>query len=248
FPKGFDDVSQFVEGLTERLQLPRHRVVIIPGNHDVNRKACEAYFNDCDANEDEPKAPFWPKWRHYVQFFSRFYRDCLDITYTEAEPWTMFPMPEIKLVVAGLNSTLRESHRETDHYGHLGKAQLRWFVDKLATYKQQGWFRIVALHHNIRHGPVADDEHLRDADDLQRLLGPSINLILHGHTHDGKLAWLTPQIPILSTGSAAIIQKARPEEIPNQYQIIQLWGDRFKRWARAFDPQRKMWIEDRRAS
>lgn len=95
---------------------------------------------------------------------------------------------------------------------------------------------------------MADDENLRDADDLQRLLGPSVNLILHGHTHDGKLEWLTPQIPIFSTGSAAVVQKARPEEIPNQYQIIQLWGDRFKRWARAFEPRRKMWIGDNRAS
>ena len=40
------------------------------------------------------------------------------------------------------------------------------------------------------------------------------NLILHGHTHDGQLDWLTPTIPILSTGSAAVVQKARPEEIP----------------------------------
>jgi hypothetical protein len=143
---------------------------------------------------------------------------------------------------------MRESHQAEDHYGYLGEAQLRWFADKLAPYGQEGWLRIAALHHNIRRGPVADDENLRDADDLQRLLGPSVNLILHGHTHDGKLDWLTPKVPILSTGSAAVMQQARPEEIPNQYQIIELWGDRFKRWARAFEPRRKMWIGDTRAS
>jgi hypothetical protein len=157
-------------------------------------------------------------------------------------------MPELKLVVAGLNSTMRESHRDEDHYGYLGEAQLRWFADKLAPYRQEGWLRIAALHHNSRRGPVADDENLRDAEDLQRWLGPSVNLILHGHTHDGRLDWLTPTIPILSTGSAAVVQNARPEEIPNQYQIIQIWRDRCKRWARAFEPRRKRWIGDNRAA
>lgn len=177
-PKEFQDVLQFVEGLTELLSLPRRHVVMLPGNHDINRKACEAYFNDREADEEQPVSPFWPQWRAYVRCFYHFYRDCPEITFTEAEPWTLFPMPELRLVVAGLNSTMRESHRDADHYGYLGEAQLRWFAEKLAHYRQQDWLRIAALHHNIRRGPVADDENLRDVDDLQRLLGPEINLMV----------------------------------------------------------------------
>src|SRR5215471_855316 len=247
-PREFDDVLQFAEGLTQLLNLPRHRVVLIPGNHDINRAACEAYFKNCEAEEEKPVPPFWPKWRFYERCFSRFYHDCPDVKFMETEPWTLFPMPDLKLVVAGLNSTMRESHRDDDHYGYLGEAQLRWFADALAPYQQQGWVRIAALHHNIRRGPVADDENLRDTEDLKRLLGPEINLILHGHTHDGKLDWLTPTLPILSTGSAAVTQAARPEEIPNQYQIVQLWRDHLTRWTRAFDPRSKRWIGDTRAT
>ena len=128
----------FVEGLIQLLKLPQNRVVMIPGNHDINRKACEAYFNNCEADGEKPVAPFWPKWRHYAQLFHRFYRDCPDIAFTETEPWTLFAMPELKLVVAGLNSTIRESHQAEDHYGYLGEAQLRWFADKLAPYRQEG--------------------------------------------------------------------------------------------------------------
>lgn len=244
----FDDVLHFAEGLTQHLQLPRQHVVLIPGNHDINRAACEAYFKNCEAEEDQPVAPFWPKWRFYERCFRRFYADCPEVTFTETAPWTLFPMPELKLVIAGLNSTMRESHRQEDHYGYLGEAQLRWFADNLAPYRQQGWLRLAALHHNIRRGPVADDENLHDVGDLQRLLGPEINLILHGHTHDGKFDWLTPAIPILSAGSAAVQQAQRPEEIPNQYQIVQIWRDRVKRWTRAFDPRSKRWIGDTRAS
>ena len=44
----FDDVSHFIEKLTDFLGLSRRRVVIVPGNHDINRKKCEAYFLNCE--------------------------------------------------------------------------------------------------------------------------------------------------------------------------------------------------------
>src|SRR5207302_1782048 len=117
--------------------------------------------------------------------------------------------------------------------------QLRWFADKLEPFRQRGWLRLGVVHHNFRRGATSDDENLRDADDLGRLLGPLLNLLLHGHTHNGKLDWVHPRLPILATGSAALTQEVRPEEIPNQYQVIQVWADRIGRWTRAYDPGRK---------
>jgi hypothetical protein len=59
---------------------------------------------------------------------------------------------------------------------------------------------------------------------------------------------LNRDIPILATGSAALIGNARPVEIPNQYQIIEIRPDRFKRWTRGYAPDRKAWIGDTRGS
>lgn len=57
--KEFDDARIFLEQLTDFLGLPdRRRVVIIPGNHDINRKHCLAYFAQCDAEETLPNPPF----------------------------------------------------------------------------------------------------------------------------------------------------------------------------------------------
>lgn len=83
---------------------------------------------------------------------------------------------------------------------------------------------------------------------MTRILGDSINLVLHGHTHDGKLYWLTQTVPILSTGSAAVVAPARPEEVPNQYQWIRIWPDPFLRWTRQYAANEKRWIGDNRAS
>ena len=244
----FDDVLKFAIGLSERLSIPRRHFVTIPGNHDINRKLCEAYFNTCEAEDAEPKKPYWDMWRFYNKFFQGFYQEETDSHFTEAEPWTLFEMPDLKIVVAGLNSTIQESHRDEDHYGWLGEEQLRWFAKRLGDYQQSGWFRIAALHHNLRRGPVNDDENLRDLEDFEKYLGGKVNLIVHGHTHDGKADWSINKVPILATGSAAVKAEQRPEEIPNQYQIIQLWPDRYQRWARCYFPKKNTWGGDNRAS
>lgn len=242
-----EDVLRFTRSLAEALALPPERLVIIPGNHDINRSLCEAYFAQCKGEEIEPRPPYWDKWKHFVWLFRELYGLGARVELNERTPWSLFEIDELKVVVAGLNTTMVESHRDEDHYGHLGEAQLRWFEDRLAAYQQRGWLRIAALHHNVRRGPVRDDENLRDADDFTRILGGKINLILHGHTHDGKLDWLTPEVPILSTGSAAVVLTARPEEVPNQYQMIRVHADHIEHWTRAYAPDRKRWIGDTRA-
>ena len=218
----FDQVVQFLAALTEAVELPRRHVALVPGNHDVNRKACAGYFQDQEADECEPVAPYWPKWRHFAAAFEQFYEGVDGVSFTPDEPYTLFEMPNLKVVVAGLNSTMAESHLDSDHYGWVGEHQLRWFAGRLARYRDRGWLRLAAVHHNAVRGAVADDENLRDAADLDRWLGQPglVNLLLHGHTHDGRLHRLSSGLLALSTGSAAVTAEALPQEVPNQYQLL----------------------------
>ncbi len=39
----FEQVVRFLSELTEAVELPRRHVALVPGNHDINRNACEAY-------------------------------------------------------------------------------------------------------------------------------------------------------------------------------------------------------------
>ncbi|HET9253640.1 MAG TPA: metallophosphoesterase [Pseudonocardiaceae bacterium] len=141
----FDQVVEFLAALAEAVALPRRHVALVPGNHDVNRMACAAYFGDQEADECEPVAPYWPKWRHFADAFERFYEGVEGVSFTPDEPWTLFEMPDLNVVVAGLNSTMAESHREEDHYGWVREHQLRWFADRLARYRDQGWLRLGAV-------------------------------------------------------------------------------------------------------
>ena len=103
------------------------------------------------------------------------------------------------------------------------------------------------VHHNVVRGATGDDENLRDADDLKRILGGSLDLLLHGHTHNGRLEQLG-RLPVLSTGSAALKAEQRPAEVPNQYQCLRLSAAGIDRWTRRYDPGDKRWIGDTRCS
>ncbi|HEX2091207.1 MAG TPA: pentapeptide repeat-containing protein, partial [Longimicrobiaceae bacterium] len=244
----FEDALAFLRGVSERLAISRRNVVIVPGNHDLNRKLCEAYFAEREGNDEKPLPPYWPKWKHYHWMFQEFYGEEKGIGFTIEEPWSFWELDEFNLVVAGLNSTMVESHKDGTHYGWVGEKQLRRFAERLGPFQERGWLRLGVVHHNVQRGAVEDDENLRDADDLQRILAPSLNLLLHGHTHNGQVGWLGPTLPVLSTGSAALKADVRPAEVPNQYQAIRIWPDRIERWTRRYDPEQKRWIGDTRCS
>ena len=256
-PKEYDDVLRFCEGVQAHLGLGRDRILVIPGNHDINRPLCSAYFSEREGLDERPVEPYWPKWRPYVYFFGKLYAQVERYEFKETAPYTWFELPELRVVVAGLNSTMRESHKEKDpadpasifgHYGYLGEKQLEHFGRKLDEAAAKGWLRIGLVHHNAVRGAEDDDENLRDADLLQDRLAETLNLLLHGHTHRGSLAWLGRDLPVISTGSAAVKAAQRPEEVPNQYQIVQIHPGGLRRWARQYTPKERKWIGDTRVS
>src|SRR5262249_58256640 len=101
------------------------------------------------------------------------------------------------------------------------------------------------------------DETLQDAEALDRILGHNapgypagtgaLPLLLHGHTHDGRVHRLPSGLLALSTGSAAVTPEARPTEVPNQYQMFRLRPDGVTRFARAYLADQKRWTGDNRA-
>ncbi|HEY6178110.1 MAG TPA: pentapeptide repeat-containing protein [Kofleriaceae bacterium] len=251
----FEQVAVFSEGLRKHLKLEPERLLVIPGNHDINRKLCASYFLHCEGRGKVPKPPYWPKWEPFVDLFARLYRDVDRYRFTELEPWTLFEIPSLRVVLAGLNSTMIESHRDSDHYGHVSKEQLRWFDTRLAEYEHRGWLRIGLVHHNAVRRAGTDDENLKDADDLREILGDRLHLLLHGHTHQGRVEMLGPSLPVLSTGSAAVNRDQRPGplpdqpgETPNQYQLLRLTRTGLWHAAREYTYERKRWIGDTRVS
>lgn len=195
---------RFLGLLAESLRLPRERIVLLPGDRDVSRDACLAYFSDCLAEEREPEPPFRPKWRLFASAWRDFYGDTPAV-FSEVLPWSLFPFPRLRVVVAALNSTQAESHRAEDHHGLAGEEQLRWFHEALEPFQRDGWLRIAAVHHSLAGAAASEVERLNDADLLRRRLGDRVHLVLHGHAHGPGLRRLTP-------GGAVVLAAGGPDE------------------------------------
>jgi WD40 repeat protein/3',5'-cyclic AMP phosphodiesterase CpdA len=232
----FDQAVAFVTGLRAALGLEASRTVIIPGAHDVTRRACEAYFASCEADDVPPRPPYWPKWRHFSRAFDEFYRGLDTVVFDRLAPWTLFAVPDLRMVLAGLNSTIAESHRHEDHYGWIGEAQAAWFAERLRSYEEAGWLRVGV----VRHAPTqsGQEDHpsvLRDTATLDRLLGRRLNLLLHGPGHSADIRTLDSglltvpaswsgqyQLLVIDPGSltVAAAEAAGPERTPVAWHAV----------------------------
>ncbi|MFF4660137.1 TIR domain-containing protein [Streptomyces sp. NPDC001381] len=235
-PREFDQALAFLTGLRALLGLEAHRVALVPGGHDVNQAACRAYFSTCEADEMPPRPPYWPKWRHFARVFQELYQG-LDAVFDSDQPWTLFPVPELHTVVAGLNSSMAYSHRPDDQYGMVGPEQAAWFAQALRPYEEEGWLRIGALRHapgtarpGVPHGAAQDGSGpLRDTEVLARLTAPRLHLLLHGPAGPGgrpALATASGELPLLgATG-------------PARHQLLRIGRDGLATWPRPGEPRR----------
>ena len=239
----YEQARAFSDEICNAVLLEPDRIVVVPGNHDVSWNLCEAVFAEWADEHDEepPPPPYARKWKHYRDFVSALHGPT---AFTEDQPYRLHRFDDLRVIVAAMNSTIRESHEQ--HYGFCGRDQLRWFADQLSG--ADGYLRIGVLHHNARRRAQADNENLRDEDDLTEILNGHLDLLLHGHTHEGKEDRLADGTLILATGSSAVNADWRPAEVPNQYQVLRIQPGQLTRWARQWDNHRRRWIADTRAS
>jgi len=211
----------FLGELAEAAEIPRRHVAIVPGNHDVNRKACAAYFSMEEAREKEPVFPYYAKWQQYADALTRFYGSPGDsISFTPVTPFMLFEMPDLNVVVAGLNSTINDSHLEPDHHGFLGRPQLDWFAGKLGEYRRRGWLRVAAVH----------DGAPKDSAYLDRRLGAAglAHLLLHDGTPGPRPGHLPSGVIALSTGAA-------------RYQLVTVRPGSVSRYVRRYQAYEPDW-------
>ncbi len=248
--KEYNDAFAFLARLCDHYSLPHSRCVVIPGNHDINRKLCSAYFDECDGNGEKPVFPWFPKWKPFKTAFDKFYEGMSGIAFSESEPWSLFVNEDLRVVVAGLNSTMDEGHDaavngadrpDKGHHGLCTEPQLQWFKERLADDRFDGWLRIGAVHHNAIRGCRQDDENLRDADLLGGILGEHLHVLLHGHTHEAKADMLAAKVRVYSTGSASLKTSSEtapvPTDIPNQYQALRFERATITRYCRQYAPR-----------
>ncbi len=211
-PREVDDALAFLTGLRILLGLEPDRLIVVPGNHDVSKKACESYFLRCESRDRLPQPPYFEKLEQFERLFGELYQGLDHLVFDAGQPWTLFPIPDLRVVVAGLNSTIATTHRPEDDYGSVGRTQVAWFSEQLRAFEARGWLRLGVVRHDPMPGDGAartDPALLRDASTVSRLLGYRLNLLVHGPgpggVHADLLGGVLPVLPAATPGGAELV-------------------------------------------
>lgn len=219
----FKLAETFLEGLIKHKEIPKERIVIVPGNHDVNWDLCAAARLWAKGRGTEFKPPYFEKFENFEVFFNNFFAGSYEFT---PKLYQVYNYQQYGLIITGFNSCFMES--EKDHYGWIGLDQVQNICiecDKIASASKL--LRIAVMHHNFKRLSEEDSENLRDADNIRPTLEKGgFRIIMHGHKHFQDLIGLRNLITnfehvIISTGSTGL-DRLPIEGVPSQYQLIKI--------------------------
>lgn len=176
-----------LDGLTTRLGLPRERVVILPGNHDVDRTAIDRVHEaglralltipeEVNRIQDAPDALAVAAARleAFDTFRADFYDGCVELEARGLAWLTRFEVEGHSIGVAAMNSSWRCSGDDDHGRLLLGERQLFAALDGIDACD----VRIAAFHHPLSWlAPW-------DADVVRRELEKRLTIVLTGHEHE----------------------------------------------------------------
>jgi 3',5'-cyclic AMP phosphodiesterase CpdA len=142
---------------------------------------------------------------------------------------TQFPYVRMRRTVAmiGLNSGRPQNFFSAA--GTVGEQQLRDLKHILVMLGQQGFYRVVMIHHPPLPGLAKTRKALTDAAQLkQMLIEEGCELVLHGHNHRFMLNWLETKsghTPVVGAPSASLHGDKKHDPAGwNSYHIRRMQG------------------------
>lgn len=236
--KEYDAAFAMVDGLVKRFGLDATRVVVVPGNHDVNwelsRKAYPFVYQadlpkpvpaDCCIPAGEVGAllrddkPYRERFAPFnTQFYRRVYRG-QDYPPEYADQALFVERPEDRILFLGLNSCWQLDHhfrsRASIHAPALARA-----LDRLHDGCYDGWLKIAVWHHPVTGKEAMNDEF------MQLLAVHGFQVGMHGHIHEAIEVFHKYDdrrgVRLIGAGTFGAPAKEQVTGIPLQYNLLTL--------------------------
>ena len=223
-------VEHFFEPLLKITGLPKDRLFIIPGNHDVDWSKMESFEIDGMRGllKDQDKVnqflsdgglgreAAFRKFQGFEKFFNNFYEGKLKFNHENFFFTKVLDFGDKKIGILGLNSAwmsgvVADKAGEVFDKGNLLIGE--WQIAKAIENVTETDLRIVLLHH-----PIA---YLHDMDSVSaRRLLSDCDILLHGHLHQNSQSRITPLSGDLTTFASGAIYQVR--SFPNSYHFAEI--------------------------
>lgn len=232
----YDQAKKFVSTLLDGLKVGTDRLVIVPGNHDVNWKLSGYQLSH--------------RFDAYLGFIAELYGERFKTVYPFVD-WdfrinsprplshqilSVHKNPEHEIVFVGFNSCVVEDHQR--HFGAIGQEQIKLAEKQLADISPS-WVRVAVLHHHVlplesrlsegKEGTEMDGTLVRDYSLVERAFhSMGFDLVLHGHKHEPgiRVSRLVPDgeksLIVCGAGSAGVEKDELPPDCGNHFAIYRI--------------------------
>lgn len=177
----YDCADSFLKQIMHELNIPKDRLLIVPGNHDINRKECQL-----EAESDNSKQAHLCNLGKY-KFFAEFYQGITGKDYPFDDPIVdIMRVDDEKLLFVGVNSNFKIGY--VDGYGAVDTNRFKTRMNDIN--KNYGDYTKIALfHHNIvsdyennssSYGSFKKDDWLNFKQELEYF---SFKCVMFGNEH-----------------------------------------------------------------
>jgi predicted MPP superfamily phosphohydrolase len=249
--------NEFLIPLLEKTRVPKEFLLIVPGNHDVNREFTRYLNTDILASLDDPekviellsdrkkRERIFSTMPGYVEFIRRFYQDLpnhpiLSEPYYSYVQW--LGVSEPKIAIIGINSAwlsgcFVDNTKKIIDKGRIlvGENQVTDAFKKA----EHASIRIALMHHPT--SSLAES----DAPRVEKILRSGCDFVLQGHLHEPGFNQLKSLISETMTIPAGTVYESSGDKL-NGYNFVYIDLDKGKGKVifRRYSNEQLAWVED----
>lgn len=233
----YEAATEFFSRLVREFGLDSSRIIIVPGNHDLDWEHSQrSYYpvwgntskaldnlaqNQCIRMKDvtfvREEGLYKDRFKNFNQYFyKKIYNGRLYPT-DYSDQAIIHECPKDKILFLALNSSW-----EIDHFYKLragiNMQSLSNALGKI-DHKYDGWLKIAVMHHSITGTNAMND------DFMELLSVHGFQLLLHGHIHEAKNAYFRYDsksgVEVVGAGTFGAENSDRIPGIPLQFNLLQ---------------------------
>lgn len=248
--KQYKEAEELLVALTnEFLDGDRSRVIIVPGNHDVDWNCARSALSESDdpiearpslTKLDTPYRWSWKdrrmykivdstryekRFAYFIEMYDEFYRDVqLDFPIDPGKPWNLFSLDNGNIIISAFNScVINDCYSDIGHIRSEDLADCHLEIRRVA---RRGCLPIAVWHHGVGGPPLTSD--YVDPATLKLMIDKGFRIGLHGHRHDSthspvELYVSTKEtMAVIGAGSLSAGLNALPHGVNRRYNIIMI--------------------------